>query len=283
MRIHYNVTGRERKALVNVIAGITGAHPIYRFMPTCAYDIGCFTVTKDGTLEFSEHMDSNEVEAVLHALIEAGFEGVGESNAETADVEAGDGEQSMAPTETETAPTEAHTAPTEPDDADSAGEDAALTISLPMDGFNPDALDRLVKLVDSKAALIRKALNAVRLTIRTEGDKVSFPWWDVMPDPNETQAFMSFIAALGKMAREAKRVTAKEAEVESEKYAFRCFLIRLGFVGEDFKTQRKILMHRLSGSAAFPSREKADAFSAAQKARRNTDKPTENMEVSVCE
>ena len=55
--------------------------------------------------------------------------------------------------------------------------------------------------------------------------------------------------------------------MESEKYAFRCFLLRLGFIGNDYKPQRKILMRRLSGSAAFPNREKADAFNAAQKAK----------------
>ena len=80
------------------------------------------------------------------------------------------------------------------------------------------------------------------------------------------------------MAKEAKRVIAKEAEVESEKYAFRCFLLRLGFIGNEYKMQRKILMRRLSGSAAFPSKEKADAFSAAQKGKTATAK-----EVSTCE
>jgi hypothetical protein len=74
------------------------------------------------------------------------------------------------------------------------------------------------------------------------------------------------------MAKEAQRVTAKETEVESEKYAFRCFLLRLGFIGSDSKAQRKILMRRLSGTAAFPNKEKADAFSAAQKAKRDAAK-----------
>ena len=96
---------------------------------------------------------------------------------------------------------------------------------------------------------------------------MSFPWWDRQPEPEETQSYMAFLAALCKMAKEAKRVTAKETEVESEKYAFRCFLLRLGFIGNDYKPQRKILMRRLSGSAAFPNREKADAFNAAQKAK----------------
>ena len=46
MRIHYNVTGNERKALVKVIETTTGAKAVYMKMPTCAYEIDYFTVTK---------------------------------------------------------------------------------------------------------------------------------------------------------------------------------------------------------------------------------------------
>ena len=126
--------------------------------------------------------------------------------------------------------------------------------------------------MDSKATLIKKATDAACLTIRRTEDRVEFPWWDRMPEPEETQAYMSLIAALCKMAKEATRVTATETEVESEKYAFRCFLLRLGFIGSDSKAHRKILMKRLSGTAAFPNKEKADAFSAAQKAKRDAAK-----------
>ena len=129
MRIHYNVTGRERKALVNVVAEITGEQPVYRFMPTCAYDIGCFTVTKDGTLEFSEQSDSETVETALHALIEAGFEGVGDTIVEpTAPTEAPTAADSAEPGN---CPDEAHT---EPDNADSEAE--GLTMTLPSQESN---------------------------------------------------------------------------------------------------------------------------------------------------
>ena len=39
--------------------------------------------------------------------------------------------------------------------------------------------------------------------------------------------------------------------VENEKYAFRCFLLRLGFIGDEFKADRKVLLQNLSGSTAF--------------------------------
>ena len=62
---------------------------------------------------------------------------------------------------------------------------------------------------------------------------------------------MDFVTALCERAKKAKRITAKQRTVENEKYAFRCFLLRLGFIGTEYKKDRKILLKNLSGSAAF--------------------------------
>ena len=245
MKATYNVTGAARKELVKVIGSTLGTKPVYKFMPTCAFEIGAITVEKDGRMVWDERTDEATIQAVIAALAAAGF---------TAEIE---GE---AAPEAEGLQEAAH-------EAGDAEEGDRLTIALPKDGFTDGSIENLRKLVESKATLIKKALGADRITIDTDSDRVSFPWWDRQPEPEETQSYMAFLAALCKMAKEAKRVTAKETEVESEKYAFRCFLLRLGFIGNDYKPQRKILMRRLSGSAAFPNREKADAFNAAQKAK----------------
>ena len=268
MEIRYNVTGDKRKALVKVISDTTGARAVYKFMPTCNYEIDYFTVTKDGTLLFDDRSDTEEVEKVLEAIAAAGFD------CEPAGTEADspkEAEQDAPAAETEEPAQEAGEAATEGDNAEEGGQ-AGLTVSLPLDGFSAEALDRLRKLVDCKATLIKKALGAERLDFQTDDEKVSFPWWDALPTPEETGAYTAFIAAICKMAKEAKRVTATEKDVESEKYAFRGFLLRLGFIGADSKEQRKLLLKNLSGSAAFPNKEKADAFSAAQKAKRDAAK-----------
>ena len=252
MKTNFNVTGSERKRLVRTIAASTGETAKYLGMPSMAYEIGPFTVSCSGELEFSDRTDTEVVEKLYEDIAAEGFEFEAPESLPAEEPEA---EPANEPQETE---------PTE--DTDS------LTVSLPLDGFNPDSLDRLQKLVDSKATLIRKALGAERLTIRLNGDKVEFPWWDRMPEPEETQAYLSFIAAVSAMAKEAKRVVATEKEVESEKYAFRGFLLRLGFIGAESKAQRKVLLQRLSGSAAFPNKQAADAFSAAQKAKRDAAK-----------
>ncbi|MGN0802992.1 MAG: virulence protein [Candidatus Faecivicinus sp.] len=160
-----------------------------------------------------------------------------------------------------------------PEEAEPVAEEhTGLTVSLPMDGFTETALDNLRKLVEAKATLITKALGTDRLDITAADDKISFPWWDRQPEPDEAQAYMSFLAALCSMAKETKRVLAKETDVESEKYAFRCFLLRLGFIGDESKAARKILVRNLSGHSAFRNKAEEEKFKANQKAKREAAK-----------
>ena len=50
MKIAYNVTGDQRKALVTAIGEITGETPIYKKAPTYAFAIGNYFVDRNGTL-----------------------------------------------------------------------------------------------------------------------------------------------------------------------------------------------------------------------------------------
>ena len=221
MQVKYNVTGARRKELVKVISDTTGAKAEYKFMPTCNYEIDYFTVTKDGTLLFDDRADSEEVEQVLEAIAAAGFE-----------CEAQDEESD------EAAETEAQ--------ADVDG----LTVEMPRSFFTDAALDNLKRLVESKAALIKKAIGTDDLPIEVTDEKVSFPWF-TETEPDAVRAYTNFISKLSEMAKNATRVTATEKAVDNEKYAFRCFLLRLGFIGADYKTDRKILLKNLTGSSAF--------------------------------
>lgn len=75
MEIKYGVTGKDRKALVMAIAEITGAHAIYKGVPTCHYEVDYFMVDKTGTLFFDDLADSEEVEHLLEELAKRGFVG----------------------------------------------------------------------------------------------------------------------------------------------------------------------------------------------------------------
>ena len=141
--------------------------------------------------------------------------------------------------------------------------EADLTVSLPKDGFSDEALVNLNHLLDAKGTLIKKALGIESLPLEITDERVSFPWFHRDLTPDEVQTYMNFIANLCAMAKDAKRITATEKPVDNEKYAFRCFLLRLGFIGNEYKTQRKILLRNLTGSSAFKSGSRKEAAADA--------------------
>lgn len=102
----------------------------------------------------------------------------------------------------------------------------------------------------NKGDLIKKALEITDLEIKEDEEKVSFPWFENI-DNEHLMTYTKFIEALCKMSMDAKRINESSKEVINEKYAFRCFLLRLGFIGDEFKKDRKILLEKLSGSSAF--------------------------------
>ena len=133
-------------------------------------------------------------------------------------------------------------------------EPMGLTVEIPFDKVN---VGNLTKLLDAKENLIKKALGTGDIRIEMKEDRVAFPWFTEV-EPDAAMAYTNFIAALCRMSKEAKRVTATQKEVENEKYAFRCFLLRLGFIGAEFKKDRKILLQNLAGSSAFKNKTKSE-------------------------
>ena len=122
---------------------------------------------------------------------------------------------------------------------------------MPKSLFTDSNLENLKALIAAKGSLIKKALGVPDLPLEITDTKVSFPWFPATPTPAEMKAYDTFICKLCEMARNQKRVSAAEKPTDNEKYAFRCFLLRLGFIGAEYKTARKILLKNLSGSSAF--------------------------------
>lgn len=135
----------------------------------------------------------------------------------------------------------------------------SLILSYPREDITDAALENLRQLVASKATLIKKALAVDALPIEADDEKVSFPWFEGSPTPEEINAYAHFTSKLIAMAKTQKRVIAKEKETENDKYAFRCFLLRLGFIGDEYKTARKILLKNLTGSGAYAKRQSEGA------------------------
>lgn len=216
MRIEFNKIGAERKALVTAVSEILKTKPKYMGMPSAAYDFGGLIIDKTGALEFDDNIFPKDISDLLNKLAERGF--VRECNEEPSESKKDEQEANL-----------------------------GLTVAIPRDKVN---ILKLEKIFENKGDLIKKALGITSLEIEEDEEKVSFPWFENI-DNEHLMTYTKFIAALCKMSVNAKRINESSKEVINEKYAFRCFLLRLDFIGDEFKKDRKLLLERLSGSSAF--------------------------------
>ena len=67
----------------------------------------------------------------------------------------------------------------------------------------------------------------------------------------QLKSYIQLCLALSQMAKEVKTASPKEQQKENPKYAMRTWLLRLGFIGEEFATAREILTRNLDGDTAF--------------------------------
>ena len=217
MTITIHAKGAARKRLVQTISDWLGVSAKYCGAPSFNYEVDYFTIDRNGSLSFDDRADSEAIERLLQHIYDEGF----------------DIDQSH----------------TEEDDAED--EISGICISMPRSLFTDANLENLKALIAAKGSLIRKALGVNDLPLEITDTKVSFPWFPATPTPEELKAYDTFICKLCELARNQKRVSAAEKPTDNEKYAFRCFLLRLGFIGAEYKTARKILLKNLSGSSAF--------------------------------
>ena len=132
------------------------------------------------------------------------------------------------------------------------GRGYELEVSVPRETLTDAQIENLRKLIAKKSELIKKALGADELPVVVTDERIVFPWFG-KADPATAGTYTVFITKLCALAKNAVRVNDGGKPAENEKYAFRCFLIRLGFIGEEYKADRKILLKNLEGSSAFKS------------------------------
>lgn len=227
MTIKFNVPGSKRKELVKTISVWLEEDIKYCGAPGFAYEVGYFTIDRDGGLSFDDSADSEVIERLLEHLCDEGFE---------CDISA---EQAEETTEAE--------------------EITHLDVSVPENTLDGTAMQNLEALIAAKGNLLKKALGADELPVLKLKGEIHFPWFDISSSPEEAQTYAKLIEKLIEMAKNAKRVTAKEKETDNDKYAFRCFLLRLGFIGDEYKADRKTLLKNLTGSSAFKSAKAKEA------------------------
>ena len=270
---HIEKKVEDRKVLVKRLGELLGIKPKYLYTPSYAFEIGKYTVTKEGALEVEDPDDE-----ILKILYEEGL-------IEMADIEEQETEQN-----TETT---------------SDNEILDVCIALPLKNHTGATLRNLVNLLYQRATLINKAtggnfsvgkelvdslveesnsltkerffeclneypdsLQGLKIT-NTEIQFLGFP---ELQDSEILEAHIDLESLMNTQTLNQKRIQAKVVDEENEKYAFRIWLLRIGMKGDEYKKSRKILLQNLSGNATFRTNEEAAAFSAKQKAKRDAAK-----------
>ena len=212
--IRFTLESKQRLKLAQEIGNILGTAPHYERVPSCAYDIAGYRLDKEGVLHIPEGAEETTKDLILQ-LGERGFHDDAEITEEV---------------------------PVQQD---------KLTIVIPRESLTDTALENLQKITANKQTLFQRAFRTDSTEIEITEEKINFTWFPYTTDSDEIAAYTQFISRLCDMARDAKRVSSKPTETDNDKYAFRCFLLRLGFIGEEYKTARKILLRNLTGNSAF--------------------------------
>ena len=213
--IRFTLESKQRPKLAQEIGNILGTALHYERVPSCAYDIAGYRLDKEGVLHIPEGAESEMVEYLIRQLRENGFQ----DDAEVIE--------------------------------DVAVQQDKLTIAVPKEILTDTALENLQKIIVNKQTLLQRAFQTDSTEVEITEEKINFVWFPYTEDGDEITAYTQFISRLCDMARDAKRVSSKPTETDNDKYAFRCFLLRLGFIGKEYKTARKILLRNLTGNSAF--------------------------------
>ena len=212
--IRFTLESKQRPKLAQEIGNLLGTAPHYERVPSCAYDIAGYRLDKEGVLHIPEGAEETTKDLILQ-LRERGFQDDAEITEEV---------------------------PVQQD---------KLTIVIPRESLTDTALENLQKITANKQTLFQRAFRMDSTEIEITDEKINFTWFPYTVDGDDIAAYTQFISRLCDMARDAKRVSSKPTETDNDKYAFRCFLLRLGFIGKEYKTAGRILLRNLTGNSAF--------------------------------
>lgn len=254
MRFKLNIA--DRKELVKRLGELTGTAPHYTRMPRCAYEIGVYTVERDGSLTVGEEEAAGQEETAA--------------------------QEGMEPLDLALSfPMGEHTGVSLRNLVNMVYSRGPLLSKASGGNFRveKELAERLRD--DACTATVQTFLKALADYMEAHGgmeglqiteQQISFTGFPVPADQPHADAFLQLAAMMNAMALSQKRIQAKEVSTDNEKYAFRIWLLRLGMNGDAYKSTRKVMMENLGGHAAFRTPEEAEKAKAKNKAKREAKK-----------
>lgn len=132
-------------------------------------------------------------------------------------------------------------------------EEYGLTVAFPTTGWDEATVAKLEALFAAKGELIAKALGipATPMNLNAVEGTVEFAWFEQLPDAEVIEAASVLLQLMIEHAKTSTRISPKPPEPGNDKYAMRCWLLRLGMIGDSYKHVRRVLLANLEGNAAW--------------------------------
>ena len=276
-----NTQTTDRKAMAHALARELGVEARYLRAPTYAYRVGDYSVNRDGSITGAD------LEAIRPFLIANGY--------------------------IQEEPEEAETQ--ERTDGTTSAESEDIDLSIPAPDMTTAQLKNLFFTVYSKQYLLNRMMGEELITIpetlitrlqevlpetledftsllddlRASAGLRGFDYRDGVitmavshsaQEPSRCEAFAGLLGRMIKTARVATRVFPELQKPESEKYAVRNWLLRMGYSGPDLKAQRRELLKNLTGASAFQSAEKAQAHKDKYAELRRQEREARHIQLS---
>jgi hypothetical protein len=234
-----------RKELVKKLAEHLETTSTYLGAPTFAYQVGDYTVDRQGSI-FDAGGESVTLVEVLEDRVKE------EMELENTDV--------------------------------FEREPVFLEVGIPLEGYEGESLRNLLHLIYNNQPLIKKALELNNDLVnqemvealkqermatlehfkgamaKTDSPYIDFDYdketitfkLETNGEPEKMHAATQLLGLVNLAARRRKRnVTAKTKSTDNEKFTFRTWLLNLGMIGDEYKLTRKVLLQNLPGNSAF--------------------------------
>lgn len=182
-------------------------------------------------------------------------------------------------------------------DEPAANANASLEVVVPLEGHTGITLRNLVNLLYGKQVLVKRSLgideniiedtfaDAINkanvetlenfksalseigeqycpgITFSFDSSSICFEFFPTDCTAEEMHAYTQLVGLLNQTAMKLKYTSPKSKDTDNDKFTFRLFLIRLGMVGDEYKTTRKILLANLEGHSAFRGGKKPEKVS----------------------
>lgn len=250
----------DRKNLSNALGKHLGIKPDYLGAPTFKYQVGDYTVMKDGSLEVDDDKADITLLRTLHT--EGLIDNSWDEEREVIEVKL---------------PYDGHTGSSLTNLTFMVASRSklinrsircleAFTIN---ERFIEALMEAAPETVEDFMAVVEKVdANSTNTGLEFLPDGISFSGFPAVEDAEVIRAYMDLASLMNQMSIKQKRVQATAIETDNEKYAFRTWLMRLGMMGEKYKNTRKHLLANLPGNCAFRTEAQAEAFKESHRVKK---------------